>query len=110
MTSNAEERIAELQGELARARVALRASQGREQALREALVPFAIAWPLHRAAVILDGRPRTPLDIERLEREALGSFYTFAIAGSRHLVWVTLTGQDLKDAYDAAAPTRERDR
>ena len=103
---DAEDVIAELRCELARTRVKLRASQAREQAQREALAPFAIAWPLQRAKVAISW-PEGMLSSQLLELLALQSFHTITVRGGTQRVHITLTGEHLRDAYEAISTTRE---
>lgn len=106
---DADDVIAELRCELARARVKLRASQAREQIQREALAPFAIAWPLQRAKAIIS-QPIGLRSSQCPDLLAMQPFHTIAVRGSTQRVHITLTGEHLKDAFEAIASTTQEDR
>lgn len=106
---DADDVIAELRCELARTRVKLRASQAREQVQREALAPFAIAWPLQRAKVVIS-QPEGLLSSQSLELLAMQPFHTINVRGTPQRVHITLTGEHLKDAFEAIYSTTQEGR
>lgn len=96
---NADDAIAELQGEVARLRVKLRAARAHKAMLLEALAPFAAAWPLRSATFM--ATEAGSIARQRREGRALAGFYTANTRGTGGEVSITLTGEHLREAYEA---------
>lgn len=84
-------------------RAKLRAALAREAILQEALAPFAAAWPL-RAESFLHTAPGT-IARQRREDRALAGFYTARAMGSEQEMHITLTGEHLREAFEALQAT-----
>lgn len=80
-------------------RTKLRAARAREAILLEALAPFAAAWPL-RASSFQSTEPGS-IARHRREGRALSGFYTASTKGHGGEVSITLTGEHLREAYEA---------